>query len=276
MSVRITTRAWSVPLAKSPKLLLLALADNADDEGKCWPSVKLLAEKCTLSPRAVRALLVDLEQLGHIRIERRFRKDGSQTSNLYFILPSAPPANDPAPGGGISSLPGGNGAMGGTVPECRALNHHLNSSSESPPLKVPGGGESIEFKFPSSLTKPDQIEAAKRLQKLGQELGQQVLDELAGRGRRQPVKNPPRYLCTLIDRAASGSFTPDLASKVKDDRETRDRHLAAMQRREAELLANRPPVNLDKLPPRLQEILRKHVRTAAPASVTNDADPKED
>ena len=39
--------AWSVPLPDSEKLVLLALADWSNDNGKCWPSVPKLAAICT-------------------------------------------------------------------------------------------------------------------------------------------------------------------------------------------------------------------------------------
>lgn len=264
MSVRIMSVAWTIPLpTTSAKLLLLALADNADDTGKCWPSVKLLAEKCGLSTRAVRGLLADLERLHHIRVERRFRDDGSQASNLYFILTSSTPAESTSPPRTPTSGPGGSAGPRGEDATSRPLNHQLKSSEESPQQQLPGGREFIEFKFPSALSEADRVEAAKRLQVIGQEQGQQVLDELTGRGQLQPVKNPMRYLRTLMERAQAGTFTPDLANKVKEDRDTRDRHLAAMQRREQELQAKRPPIDMEKLSPRLQAILRKHVRPAA-------------
>ena len=37
--------AWQQLLKPVPKLVLMALADAADDEGVCWPSVATLASK---------------------------------------------------------------------------------------------------------------------------------------------------------------------------------------------------------------------------------------
>lgn len=54
MSVDYMTLAWRTELQAGPRLVLLAVCDNANDEGNCFPSVQNLADKCGLSVRAVR------------------------------------------------------------------------------------------------------------------------------------------------------------------------------------------------------------------------------
>ena len=51
MSVRLMTEVWAVSLPDSEKLVLLALADCANDEGLCWPSMATLARKCSNSEK---------------------------------------------------------------------------------------------------------------------------------------------------------------------------------------------------------------------------------
>lgn len=263
MSVRIMAIAWTVNLATaSLKLLLLALADNADDKGKCWPSVRLLAEKCGLTPRSIRSLLTDLERLGHIRIEPQFRDDGSQRSNLYYILPSSGSDEGGSPPVPCAPPPVGAGVPGGPEAAPRALNHQLKSSDEPPPQGASRGGELIQLKFPASLSHAERAEAAARLSALSADKAQLVLDELAGRCKIATVQNPIGYLRSLILRAQAGSFEPDLALQVRENRESRERHLAEMQRREEELRARRGPIKLDHLLPRHRELLLKHIRTA--------------
>jgi hypothetical protein len=46
---------WARRRALTPalKLVLMALADSADEQGVCWPSIRTLAKKCTVSTRTV-------------------------------------------------------------------------------------------------------------------------------------------------------------------------------------------------------------------------------
>ena len=77
--------AWQQPCTGTRKLVLLALADHAHDDGRCWPGVQGLAIKCGLGERTMRAALGDLVALGLIQSEARYRDDGSQSSNNYAL-----------------------------------------------------------------------------------------------------------------------------------------------------------------------------------------------
>jgi hypothetical protein len=72
VSVRIMTLVWQVDLPDSEKIVLLALADCANDEGGCWPSIATIARKCSKSERTVQSCIRSLESNGHLtRIEAR-------------------------------------------------------------------------------------------------------------------------------------------------------------------------------------------------------------
>jgi hypothetical protein len=51
------------------KLVLLALADYADENGKSWPSIAALAKKCSMCERNVQYSLNELKSKGLIRVE---------------------------------------------------------------------------------------------------------------------------------------------------------------------------------------------------------------
>lgn len=72
MSVRVMTAVWDIDLPDSEKIVLLALADSANDEGWCWPSMATLARKCSKTDRTVQGAIRDLCAAGHLtRIETR-------------------------------------------------------------------------------------------------------------------------------------------------------------------------------------------------------------
>lgn len=81
MSLDYMTLAWRTELASGPRLVLLALCDNANDSGSCYPSVQALADKCGLSVRSVRSHVADMEKLGLLeRNERTGRSTYYQIS----------------------------------------------------------------------------------------------------------------------------------------------------------------------------------------------------
>lgn len=70
------------------KLVLLALADNANDSGWCWPSITHLATKCSLSRRGVIDQVKALEVDGHLS---RVKNEGNVTRYcLHPVKPAHP------------------------------------------------------------------------------------------------------------------------------------------------------------------------------------------
>ena len=71
MSVRMMTLAWDVSGLTAPeKLVLLALADHAGDDGRCWPSMSRIAAKSDMTPRGARGIVRRLETAGLVRTEQ--------------------------------------------------------------------------------------------------------------------------------------------------------------------------------------------------------------
>jgi DNA-binding MarR family transcriptional regulator len=67
MSIAIMSRVWAESQHKgSELLLLLAIADNANDQGVAYPSVRTLAKKTRLHPHHVKKLLRVLEASGEL------------------------------------------------------------------------------------------------------------------------------------------------------------------------------------------------------------------
>lgn len=86
MSVRVSTLVWGHSKATGPAfLLMLALADQANDEGYCWPKGRTLARRLRLQEeRSVRKLIEKVRDLGELTVVPRY-VEGRQISNGYQI-----------------------------------------------------------------------------------------------------------------------------------------------------------------------------------------------
>lgn len=84
------TEVWAVSLPDSEKLVLLALADCANDEGLCWPSMATLARKCSKSDRTVQASIKRLVASGHMS-----RSEVPGKGCRYIIHPTTEAASPP-------------------------------------------------------------------------------------------------------------------------------------------------------------------------------------
>ena len=97
------------------KLVLIKLADNANDNGECFPSYKYIADICEISKRSVIGHVDALCEMNLIKKELRPGPKGN-TSNLNIIFPDifghgasagdAPPSAGYAPVGGAGYAPG--------------------------------------------------------------------------------------------------------------------------------------------------------------------------
>lgn len=78
--------AWAVrqPLPCSEKMVLLMLANYANDANQCWPSVARLAADSGLSASKVRKCIVWLEKAGMVQRVMQMRVYG-QTANVYTL-----------------------------------------------------------------------------------------------------------------------------------------------------------------------------------------------
>lgn len=85
MGVLAVSWAFRQRISGNEKVVLLAIADHADDDGKCWPSIPLIAEKACVSERTVQRILVNLEADNLVKRVARSDRDGRKTANLYVL-----------------------------------------------------------------------------------------------------------------------------------------------------------------------------------------------
>lgn len=91
------TAVWQLKLNHTDKLVLLALADNASDEGICWPSITTLAKKTCLSVRGVQAAIARLNNEKYLKVTFRKKSNRDNQSNLYLLTVPLPQPKHPLP-----------------------------------------------------------------------------------------------------------------------------------------------------------------------------------
>jgi hypothetical protein len=84
MSIKIMNAVWHLSKQKAALLLLMiAIADNANDDGEAWPGMHYLAQKTRMSERQTQRLVHNLEKSGELLVERG---GGRGNAHRYFIL----------------------------------------------------------------------------------------------------------------------------------------------------------------------------------------------
>lgn len=132
MSIALMTQAWKSTLPSGRKMVLLALCDNANDQGDCYPSISMLAEKCSMGERTVQQHITDLVKDG---IVRRAMRGGRST--VYHIDPrrfctpaKSVPSQDSRPD---SIAPFQEGTQHATTPKSAADPRRFSTHAESAP-----------------------------------------------------------------------------------------------------------------------------------------------
>ena len=87
MSFKLTVQAFEARVGNPLReLILIKLADQANDEGVCWPSYETIAHHCEITRRSVINHIKQLEKDGFLRIERVYDENrGQNKSNRYHL-----------------------------------------------------------------------------------------------------------------------------------------------------------------------------------------------
>lgn len=137
MSIAALNWAWhqDCPNATA-KLVLIALADRADDDGVCWPRMDTVAERAGVSPRQVSTHLKALEDMGLLTRKRRRRGDGTLGSYTYTLLHRQQTLAPPEVSRQWKSTASGSATS--PPPEAERSDHRKSASGQEPPRDPKG------------------------------------------------------------------------------------------------------------------------------------------
>lgn len=85
MSIKVTNWVWENSQSRNgARLVMLAIADRADENGFAWPSIEDIANRTLLSPRAVQKGIANLIEIGELAVGLG---GGRHRRNRYQIIP---------------------------------------------------------------------------------------------------------------------------------------------------------------------------------------------
>ena len=194
------------------KLVLVKLADQANDDGECWPSYQSIAEACEMSRRTVISHIEWLEENGFLRRNYRKSKEGLSRSNVFVLTiesgantapqgaNNSPRGANAAPPSGENFAPGGaNAAPIETVNE--SISFESVNESGGAPARDPAPREpSSEFPKPPPA-KPERFDAWAVLSDMGVE--RKHFDAWMQARKRKRLSSP-------IDEVALGAFLREI------------------------------------------------------------------
>jgi AraC-like DNA-binding protein len=218
MSIRAMNWAWEQVLAPTPKLILMALADCANDFDECWPSIRLIAKKCCVSERTVQRILQKFTQDNLIIVSSRHTHSGRQSSNEYRLLlngKSIPDNLSPQMENALTSTDNlsPSGVTSGVT--------HEGVTAMSPP-EPPNESSQQPLHLPAGLTRMEKSFVSSLILKLDHQIAQALLDELADAIESGTIrKNLLRWFNALVEKQKRGSFTPTGGIRIKDRRNAR-------------------------------------------------------
>ena len=83
MSIKLMSHVWAESGQRGGALIvLLAIADFANDDGQAYPSIKTLADKSRLSESQVHRILRELQSSQELEIEKN---TGPHRANIYRV-----------------------------------------------------------------------------------------------------------------------------------------------------------------------------------------------
>lgn len=138
MSMMLMVKAFGVKVGNaSRKLVLIKLADNANDKGECWPSYQHIADQCEISRRSAMNHIEALCESGLV-VKRSRKGIKGNSTNVYLLnldgeIPAPPKPSkgeDSAPGGENSAPGGETVSLGGGENSAPGISHSFEPVSE--------------------------------------------------------------------------------------------------------------------------------------------------
>lgn len=238
--------AWELSIPTTPKMTLLALCDWVNDQGLCFPSVRSVARRTSLSIRQSKRVLHQLAEDGWIEVVANHT--GGLTSRRYQINVAA--LNSGAIAGELETVGGDTDDTGdklaplpsatlGGEPSTSLRGCHSRHPNRHTTVNRTTTTTEKAFRptmiFPPGLSEEEAVVVENLALKLGADQQQVVLDELSGYVAAGKIRvGPTNLMHKLVEKALSGEFHPCHAPRIAANRlrEEKDERRRELQRHE--------------------------------------------
>jgi hypothetical protein len=219
MSIRAMNWAWGQKMAPTPKLILMALADSANDVDECWPGIPFIADKCCVSERTVQRVLQQFVNTGLMIVTPRYTSAGRQTSNGYRLTLGSTASPDNLSPHNQSTVSEGDKLSGTGVTSGVTVGGDIAMT----PLEPPKDSPQQPLHYPRQLSSAEKQTVSALLVAMNPPDAQALLDELADALDCKTIKtNPLRWFHALVGKQKSGTFSPVGGIRIAERRKRLD------------------------------------------------------
>ncbi|AKR78424.2 MULTISPECIES: helix-turn-helix domain-containing protein [Edwardsiella] len=191
MSMTLMAKAMAIKVGNPVrKLVLIKLADNANDNGECWPSYQHIADHCECSKSAVRTHIEALIGMGVLVKENRIGNNNGKgnKSNVYYLnlnTPMSAESTPPVPSKSIAPMSSKSTAMSSGDTPCAATWQTPVPSDDTrtyqlePVIEPIGEKQTSDRKIKRATQLPDDFKPSDSHRAMASEFGVDIDLELA-------------------------------------------------------------------------------------------------
>jgi hypothetical protein len=236
MSILLMSRVFATNLQPSKKIVLLALADFANDDGRnIFPSVATIARKSSLSHRSVQSILGDFLRSGILRViknplggapgkTRHLQIDLTALENLMRIardenFAPVPETDADDSNGGVQT----DAKTSATPAPKPSKNRHKTSTTDAPP-NASRGGATEELEWPPQLDSEERNVILAVLSSISNSDQQKqfALDELRAALTRREIPRKAAWVRTILEKGIERTPAGKAYDRARNERRERN------------------------------------------------------
>lgn len=229
------SKVFATNLQPSKKIVLLALADFANDDGKnIFPSVATIAKKSSLSHRSIQTILGDFLHSGILRITknqfggapgttRHLQIDLGVLENLLKLARDEDSAPVTKRGEKERSEGAQTNEETGETPAPKPSDNHHQTTTTDEPLNSSRGGETEELEWPPQLDSEerDAIQSVLSCVSNSDQQKQFALDELRAALTRREIPRKAAWVRTILERGIERTPAGKAYDRTRKERSER-------------------------------------------------------